>query len=107
MNSGFIKLIEHNDIIHTVQELWSKCFIQRFLDHATGEILIRLTSHLGIETNATAEIFQLPGTNIGSHDQDRILEINTSTQTIRQTAFIQDLQQQVKYIRMRLLDLVQ
>ena len=37
----------------------------------------------------------------------RILEVNTSTQTIRQTAFIQDLQQQVKYIRMRFLDFAQ
>ena len=55
MNSGFIKLIEHNDIIHTVQELWSKRFIQRFLDHATGEILIRLTGHLGYELSITDE----------------------------------------------------
>ena len=74
MNSGFIKLIEHNDIIHTVQELWSKRFIQRFLDHATGEILIRLTSHLGIETNATTESLTELRSQIDKLD-DELLEL--------------------------------
>ena len=74
MNSGFIKLIEHNDIIHTVQELWSKCFIQRFLDHATGEVLIRFPGHLSIETNATTESLTELRSQIDKLD-DELLEL--------------------------------
>ena len=74
MNSGFIKLIEHNDIIHTVQELWSKRFIQRFLDHATGEVLIRFPGHLSIETNATTESLTELRSQIDKLD-DELLEL--------------------------------
>ena len=107
MDRFLIQLIEHNDVVHTVQKLRSKCLVQCFLDNAAGEVLIWLASSLRTETDTTAEVFQLACTDIRRHDQNCILKVDPSAKTVSQTTFVQDLQQQVEHVRMRFLDLIQ
>ena len=45
--------------------------------------------------------------DIGGHDHDDVLEIDRAALTISQTAIIQHLQQNIKYIVVRFLDLVE
>src|SRR5699024_4170318 len=49
---------------------------------------------------------KIGGTNIGSHNKDRVLEVHGSSLGIRDTSVVKHLQQYVEHIRMRLLDLI-
>ena len=53
------------------------------------------------------EIFQLPGPDIGSHDDQGILKIHFSSQTICQLTIIQYLQQDIVNIRMCFFNFIQ
>ena len=53
------------------------------------------------------QIQQILGTDVGGHNQDRILEIDSFAGRIRDTSIIQNLQQDVKYIRVRFLNLIE
>ena len=48
-----------------------------------------------------------PSPRVGGHDDDHIAEIGFTAIVVGQGAMIHHLQQQVEYIRMRLLDLIQ
>ena len=60
-----------------------------------------------MEAHATAEVLQLAGTDVRGHNQYRILEVDLPTQTVRQSALVQNLEQKVEDIRVRLLDFVE
>ena len=59
------------------------------------------------KTYATAKFLQLPRTDIGGHNDNRILEIDGSAIIVSQTAFIQYLEQDVEHVRMGFLNLIQ
>ena len=50
---------------------------------------------------------QILGSDIGRHNQDRILEINSTSLGIGNPSVIQHLKQDIEDIRMRFLDLVE
>src|SRR5689334_17395009 len=52
------------------------------------------------KANALPEIFQLARADVGSHNQDGVLEINLAAQAVRESAFVQDLKEQREYIWM-------
>ena len=54
------------------------------------------------KTYATAKFLQLPRTDIGGHNDNRILEIDGSAIIVSQTAFIQYLEQDVEAIGYKL-----
>ena len=67
-----------------------------------GAFRLRLDLSLFIDA-----IQQILGTDVGGHNQDRILEIDSFAGRIRDTSIIQNLQQDVKYIRVRFLNLIE
>ena len=52
-------------------------------------------------------LFKKTGADVRSHDDDRILEIDRVAETISQLAVFKDLQQDVKNIVVRFLNLIQ
>ena len=98
--------IEDDHIIDTIQKFRRKGTLQRFLHDTLGIIVvIRLIgSH---KSDTTSEIFQLPASDIGSHDHNRIFKIDAPPQTIGQLAVIQQLQEDVEYIGMCFFNLIQ
>ena len=62
---------------------------QKLLNHVDQDVYKR-----------QAKFLQLPRTDIGGHNDNRILEIDGSAIIVSQTAFIQYLEQDVEYVRM-------
>ena len=69
---------EYASVINTIQELRSERLVERLLDHASGELLVILIAR-SAESHSPAKVFQLTGTDVGGHDQNRVLEINPAT----------------------------
>ena len=88
-----VQRIEDNDLINTVDKLRLEELLNRFL-------LVLLTLFL-------VRIKRVLRTKVAGHDDDRILEVNGHTLGIRHPAIIENLQQNVEHIRMRLLDLIE
>src|SRR5882762_72746 len=93
--------VKHNHIIEAVKEFRGESTFQRALDRTLHILLVTLLLCLAGKTDSASKIFQVAYANIGGHDDDRIPEINPSTQTIRQDSIIKHLQQYIEHIRMR------
>lgn len=59
------------------------------------------------ETDSFPIFFKFARPRIGSHDDDGIAEIDAPAHAVGQTAFVEDLQQQIEYVGVGLLDLVE
>lgn len=55
-DSVAIELVEHDNIVDSVQELWRKDTVECLGDHTVG---LLLADRLGIEANATAKLLEL------------------------------------------------
>ena len=66
----------------------AKVLFRAFLYHA-ARMFIVIRAVLRRKTYATAKFLQLPRTDIGGHNDNRILEIDGSAIIVSQTAFIQ------------------
>ena len=100
------KLLEHDDVVQTVQELRTELLLQFRRDL----ILHALVARLGVRTKIEARVGGLrdvAGTKIGGQDYDGVLEIHLAALAIGQMTIIEHLQQCVEDVRMRLLDLVE
>src|SRR5687768_13402121 len=84
---------EQDDLVDSVQELGP-------------ELPVQLLHHL-IAGTVNAQILDPVAPNIGSHDDDRILEIYGAALTIRETAIIQHLEQNIEHLWVRFLDLIE
>mgnify|MGYP006928870100 CR=1 FL=1 len=101
-----VKDFEHDDLIDTVQELGPEQLLH--LAHDAG--LDLLVGKAGLALGAEAERGgrgDLAGAHVGRHDDDRVAEIDRATLGVGQTTFLEDLQQDVEHIGMRLLDFVE
>src|SRR5690606_6590833 len=99
--------IEQNNIIHPIQEFRSKSLFQGVFNYSFLNLSFLRLSGLSAESDSCSEIGELSGTDIGSHNHDRIPEINSSSKTVGKLAIIECLQQQVENVRMRFFDFVQ
>ena len=90
-----IQLVEGDDVIETVQELWSKLLAQTLLDDAAGILLVFLIHRQSAfytcrsKADASAEIFQLAGSCIRGHDDDGVAEVDESAVAIGKSAFVE------------------
>ena len=98
--------MENNDLVNTVQEFRLKYSSDLGHDAALHPLVVSFLIVPGTE----AEPFRFNDrlcAGVGSHDNTGILEIDLPPVGIRDVAFIQNLKQYVKYIRMSLLDLIE
>src|SRR5699024_5276460 len=54
---------------------------------------------------AFAALHNLPRSHVRGHDDDRIAEIDQASQSVGQSAFVENLQHQVEYVAVRFFDL--
>ena len=103
----FFKRIEHDHVVHAVEELGGEGALEGLTDDATRIIAVDLRARgLGMEPDATAEVLQLAGADVGGHDQDRVFEVDLPAEAVGQATFVEHLQQQIEDVRMGLFDLV-
>ena len=74
---------------------------------AQQSLLLRLTKlHLLTEANASAKVLELARTNVARQDDDCILEAHVRTIGSGDKAIVEDLQEYIVNVRVRLLQLV-
>ena len=93
------QLVERDNLVNAVEKLRTHDFFKS-LHHA---VLAHLR-HGAAE--ACRRVIGLR-TGVRGHNDDRVLEADNAALRVGQTAVIQNLQQRIEYIRMRLLDLVE
>src|SRR5689334_4650051 len=87
---------EDDRVVHAIQELGPEGLPQQ-LEHLGLHLLPVLRAHLQDVLRA----------DVGGHDQDRVPEVHRASLGVGQPALVQDLEQHVEHIRMRLLDLIE
>mmetsp|Transcript_13083 Transcript_13083/g.37309 ORF Transcript_13083/g.37309 Transcript_13083/m.37309 type:complete len:356 (-) Transcript_13083:1633-2700(-) len=89
---------EHEHFINTIEKLGPEALLQL---HLHGR------PHCGIATACAGLLQHLPAAHIGGHDHDTVREARGAALAVRQAPVLQDLQEQVEDLGVRLLDLVQ
>src|ERR1700721_1292889 len=101
----FAQSQEQNDLVQPVQEFRIEgaldFALHQFLNLARNLIFIRR-----LETKPLA-LLQVPSPDVRGHDEDRVLEVDSIAQPVRELAVFKNLQKDVEHIRMRLLDFIQ
>src|SRR5579864_9065973 len=92
----FAQRAEHHDIVDPVQKLRAEQFAQSRHRFFAGFLRI-----------FGGELEYRGRASVGSHDDDRVSERESAAFAVGQTAVLEDLQQDVENVRMRLLDLIQ
>src|SRR5690606_26786856 len=103
----FCQTVEDDHIINTVQELRRESFLQSFLNYRLIGFVFMLKPCRCCETNTCAEIFQLTNTDIGSHNDQSVLEVDLATETICELSIVEYLQQDIINIRVSFFDFVE
>src|SRR5581483_2896264 len=98
--------IEDDDLVDTVEQLWTEGLAQRLL-HGAGQLLLLAGARLVGLQETEAGALELLGAQVGGHDDNRVAEVHGVTVAVCQPAILQDLQQDVEDLRVRLLDLVE
>ncbi|OPZ77664.1 MAG: hypothetical protein BWY79_01082 [Actinobacteria bacterium ADurb.Bin444] len=99
--------MEHNDLIDTVEELGPEDALE--LSHDTSLHVIVLKAAFGhlLRKPQDLSLGDGGGADVGCHDDDGIAKIHGPALGIGETSILQDLEQDVEYIRMGLFDLIQ
>jgi hypothetical protein len=86
-----------NDLVDAVDELGPEGLAEEV--HQLVSQLLEIAAGAGVLLNAV-------GADVRGHDHDRVLEVDRPPLGVGQAAVVEDLEQHVEDIRMRLLDLV-
>ena len=90
---------EYDDIVHTVEEFRSEVVLQ-----FSGYLFLYLLRNIALLIHV---LNQLAASDVGGHNDNRILEIYGSSLIVCQTAVVQKLQQDVEDIRVRLFNFIE
>ena len=86
-----LQLREHHDVVDAVQELWPEVLAQFFLDLGLHALVSRLDVGGGLEAGHDA-LGDVAGTEVGGHDDDRVLEVDHAALGVGQATVFEDLQ---------------
>jgi len=87
--------MEEDDLIHSVQEFWPELLPQGFHHPTTHFFLV-----------TAAELTDILATNVRGHDDHGVLKVHRTPLAVREAPLIQDLQEHVKDLGVRLFDLI-
>ena len=96
---------EHNLFVHAVQEFRREHALDFFANGGFHAFVIVGLAHLG-KAHATA-MADFTSTGVTRHDDNRILEVDLAAIAIRQNAIVQNLEEQVVNVRMRLFNFIE
>src|SRR5579875_292981 len=105
------ELLEADDLIDAVQELRSEGLLHG-IHHQVADLLVALGMLLHVrrrplETNLEGGLVDELGADVRGHDDDRVLEVDGSPLAVGQAAVVENLQQHVEDVGVRLFDLVE
>ncbi len=90
---------EHEDLIQTVEKLRPESAAQLAL-----HVLARVRGDLAVRADAVEQVL---AAEVRREDDDRVLEVHRAALAVRDAAVVEDLQQDVEHIRVRLFDLIE
>src|ERR1051325_8240592 len=102
---GLGQRVEDDDVVDAVDELGGELLLQLLMDELFGALLLPIRrllpeAHVALRgEEARAEV--------AGHDDQRVAEVHLVAQRVREDAVLQDLQEDVRDVRMRLLDLIE
>ena len=102
---SFPKLVEHDDVINTVDELRLKASLDLFHDPGFHLLIILFRIPCGSKSQVLG-IYDPLGACIGGHDQYGILEAHLPAFGISDMAIVQHLEQNIEHVRMCFLNLI-
>src|SRR5918994_1919559 len=100
------ELVEDDHLVDPVEELGP----EDLLELAHDPDLHVLVGHAGLVTDREADagvLGDLRGAHVRGHDHDRVAEVDRAPLGVREPSVLQDLEQDVEHVRVRLLDLVE
>ena len=104
MTSSLLELVEDDHLVDPVQELGPEVLLQRIVDLGL-HLLVR---HGLVRLRETDRRFTKVGSaEVGRHDDDRVLEVDRAALGVGQPPILQDLEQGVEDVGVRLFDLVE
>src|SRR5690625_4283709 len=100
------ELVEHDGVVDTVEELRTEVLLKLFLHlvlhpHVTQRLVV------GRREPEVDPLGDVPGSEVGGHDDDRVLEVDHPALRVAEPPVLEHLQQRVEDVRVRLLDLVE
>ncbi|SIB74198.1 Protein of uncharacterised function (DUF3170) [Mycobacteroides abscessus subsp. abscessus] len=101
----FLKGVEHDDFIDPVKEFRAESLLKLF-HYLAFHILIVLLSILDVKADIFIA-FQRFCPDIGCHDQDCVAEVDCPAFRICQASILKNLKEDIEYIRMCFLNLIQ
>ena len=101
-----LQLVEDDGVVHAVEELGPEVLLQLLLDLGLHPVVGALGLARPGEPDGHA-LGDVPGAEVGRHDDDRVLEVDHPALGVGQAAVFKDLQQRVEDVRVGLLDLVE
>src|SRR5690606_26023617 len=102
---ALLQLREDDDVVHAVEELGLEVPLELFVDLALHALVARLLVALDLEADGAAR--DRRRTEVRRHDDHGVLEVDDAALAVGQTTLLEDLQQRVEDVGVRLLDLVE
>ena len=96
--------MEDDDLVETVDELGPEVLFQ-LLGHPLLHVLVGDLLVLDVEPDGL--LVKVTRTQVGGHDDHRVLEVDAATLSIGETTLFEDLKEGVEDVRMGFLDLVE
>src|SRR4029450_11145509 len=98
--------MEDHDVVQAVEELGTEVLLELVRHLVLHPVVVRI----GVSATGEAQVEALgdvTGAEVRGHDDHGVLEVDHSALRIGKPAVLQDLQQRVEDVRVRLLDLVE
>src|SRR5208337_4476994 len=96
--------VEDHNLVHAVQELGTEVFEQRLVDSFLEGFG---NSRRFIAAVRVHRLVNVSAGDVGGHDDDRVLEVHGAPLAIGQAAFVENLEEDVEDVRVRLFDFVE
>jgi hypothetical protein len=91
--------VEYDHVVDAVQELGAEVLAQR-----VQHVALHRLEGLGVVAPIAGEKL---AADVRGHDHDGVLEVDGAALAVRQAAIVEDLEQDVEHVVVRLLDLVE
>ena len=95
------------DVVDAVEELGAEVLLELVDDLGLHPVVAGLRCRRPAEKPSADALGDVPGAEVGRHDDDGVLEVDHPALGVGQPAVLEDLQQRVEDVRVGLLDLVE
>ena len=102
-----VQLVKHDDFVDAVQKFGAELPLQFFRDLFLHALVLGGGSVFRARKTEAAHFVRPARAHVARHDDDRVFEADDAPFAVRQPAVVEDLEQHVEHVGMRLFDLVE